>query len=67
VNLQSPLVLVQNTIEHLIQDHLTQFLLDDLDILSDLLSDPGELDGRVWLNDSNQILLEESVVENGEM
>jgi hypothetical protein len=41
--LQSPLVLIQYTIKDLIEDHLTQFLLDNLDILSDFLCDPGKL------------------------
>jgi hypothetical protein len=67
MDLQRTLVLIQYTIKHLIEDHLTQFILDDLHILSDFLGDPAEFDRRVWLDDSDQILLEERIVENGEV
>ena len=62
VNLQRTLILIQYSIEHLIQDHLTQFVLDYLYILSDFLGDPAELDRRVGFDDSDQILFEEGIV-----
>jgi len=62
VNLQRTLILVQYTIEHLIQDHLTQFILDYLNILSDFLGDPAEFDRRVGFDDSDQILFEKGIV-----
>jgi hypothetical protein len=67
MNLKCPRILIQNSIKHLIQDHLTQLLLDDLYTLSNFLCDPRQLDGRVWFDDSDQILLEKCVVQNGEM
>jgi hypothetical protein len=44
MNLQCSLILIQYTVENLVQDHLTQFILDDLYSLADLLSDPAKLD-----------------------
>ena len=58
VYLECPRILVQDTVKHLIQDHLTQLLLDNLHALSDLLSDPRQLDCGIWLDDSDQILLQ---------
>ena len=62
MNLQRTLILIQYSKEHLIQDHLTQFILDYLDVLSDFLSNPAEFDGRVRFDDSDQILFEEGIV-----
>jgi hypothetical protein len=62
VNLQRTLILIQYSKEHLIQDHLTQFILDYLDVLSDFLGDPAEFDRRVGFDDSDQILFKEGIV-----
>jgi len=62
VNLQRTLILIQYSIEHLIQDHLTQFVLYYLYVLSDFLGDPAEFDRRVGFDDSDQILFEEGIV-----
>jgi hypothetical protein len=44
MDLQCSLILVQYTVKYLVQNHLTQFILDDLYSLADFLSDPAELD-----------------------
>ncbi len=55
--------LIQNTVEHLIQDHLTQLDFYLPDRLSDLLCDMSDLDPRVRFDDTKQILLQEGIVQ----
>jgi len=67
VNFQRTLILIQYSIEYLIQNHLTQFILYYLDILSDFLGNPAEFDRRVGFNDSDQILFKEGIVQDGKV
>ena len=64
---KAPRALVEHTMEHRVQDHLRQLEFDRLSALSYLLRDVLDLDDRVGLDDAEEVLLEECVVQRGEM
>ena len=64
---QTLAALVEHAVEDLVEDHLRQFELDRLPPLPDLLRDVLDLDDRVRLDDAEEVLLEQRVVQRGEM
>ena len=64
---KAPPALVEHAVEDLVEDHLRQLELDRLPPLPDLLRDVLDLDDRVRLDDAEQVLLEQRVVQRGEV
>jgi hypothetical protein len=59
--------LIQHAEKDLVEDHLTELCLDALDGLTHELGDVCDLDRGEGLDDPDQVLLEEGVVQSGEM